>query len=398
TSGSPDSGVSRRLSRMLATNPSRNHMAAIMACTVSYDVQSEISLNQACLRDLRTTNPHYDKDHNEEFQQWQNNQSNCLLWIRGDPGKGKTMLLCGIIDELTRSFGDFANISFFFCQATDARINNAIAVLRGLIYSLVKKHPSLLSHVKSQYDHAGKALFEDINVWNALSRIFTDILKDATLLSTYLIIDALDECTIGLSPFLDLIAQVSFAYSQRKWIVSSRNWPDIEYDETRHTIRRHLLSNSISRRHAVRKLEAFPPGLNALYGWMIDQVCNSKDAESCKRILAVMSIVYRPIAFDELASLVELPDDLSSDSEALLEIIAICVKFLGFPIKKVILLSSNPLVAAQYVCVHWVDYLHYSGCYKKKDLDIDERGCVGDFLQTRFLHWLEALSILRSIL
>ncbi|CAG8253828.1 unnamed protein product [Penicillium salamii] len=349
---------------MLATNPSRNHIAAIMACTVSYDgsntgiqvgqnnghitnqfLQSETSLNQACLRDLRTTNPHHDKDRiqntnggllkdsyrwildNEEFQQWQNNQSNCLLWIRGDPGKGKTMLLCGIIDELTRLFGDSANISFFFCQATDARINNATAVLRGLIYSLVKKYPSLLSHVKSQYDHAGKALFEDINVWNALSRIFTDILKDATLLSTYLIIDALDECTIGLSPLLDLIAQVSFAYPQRKWIVSSRNWPDIEErldstntasislelneasvseavskfiqhkvqylakkkkysDETRDTICCYLLSNSqgtflwvalvcqdldrTSWRHAIRKLEAFPPGLNALYGRIID--------------------------------------------------------------------------------------------------------------------------------
>ncbi|CAG7971058.1 unnamed protein product [Penicillium salamii] len=424
------------------------------------------------------------------------------------------MLFCGIIDELTRLFGDSANISFFFCQVTDARINNATAVLRGLIYSLVKKHPSLLSYVKSQYDHAGKALFEDINAWNALSRIFTDILKDATLLSTYLIIDALDECTIGLSPLLDLIAQVSSAYPQRKWIVSSRNWPDIEEcldstniapislelneasvseavskfiqhkvhylakvkkysDETRYTIRRHLLSNSqgtflwvalvcqdldrISRRHAVRKLEAFPPGLNALYDRMIDQVCNSEDAESCKRILAVMSIVYRPIAFDELASLVELPDDLFSDSEALSEIIVICgsflivredtiifvyqsakefllretqtgvlpggieaehhtlfsrslkamsktlrrdifqVKFLGFPIEKVISPSPNPLAAAQYACVHWVDYFHHSGCHKKKDLDIDERGCVGDFLQTRFLHWLEALSILGSI-
>ncbi|KAI3195129.1 hypothetical protein DTO013E5_10216 [Penicillium roqueforti] len=393
-----------------------------MACTVSYDgsntgiqvgqnnghiitqfLQSETSLNQACLRDLRTTNPHHDKDRientnggllkdsycwildNEEFQQWQNNQSNCLLWIRGDPGKGKTMLLCGIIDELTRLFGDTANISFFFCQATDARINNATAVLRGLIYSLVKKHPSLLSHVKSQYDHAGKALFEDINAWNALSRIFTDILKDATLLSTYLIIDAVDECTTGLSSLLDLIAQASSTYPQRKWIVSSRNWPDIEErldstntapislelneasvseavskfirhkvyylakvkkysDETRDTICRHLLSNSqgtflwvalvcqdldrISRWHALKKLKAFPPGLNALYDRMIDQVHNSEDAESCKRILAVMSIVYRPIAFDELVSLVELPDDLSSDSEALSEIIAICGSFL----------------------------------------------------------------------
>ncbi|OQE07888.1 hypothetical protein PENFLA_c154G04290 [Penicillium flavigenum] len=365
-------------------------------------LQSE-SLNQACLRDLRTTDPHHDKDRiqntnggllkdsycwvldNEEFQRWRDNQDNCLLWIRGDPGKGKTMLLCGIIDELTRSFGDTANISFFFCQATDVRINKATAVLRGLIYSLVKKQPFLLSYVKSQYDHAGKALFEDINAWNALSRIFTDILKDATLPSTYLIIDALDECTTGLPSLLDLITQVSSTYPQIKWIVSSRNWPDIEErldtthtapislelneasvsgavskffqhrvhglakikkysDETRDTICRHLSSNSqgtflwvalvcqdldrTSRRHALKKLEAFPPGLNALYGRMIDQVRNSEDAESCKRILAIMSIVYRPIAFDELVSLVELPDDLSSDSEALSEIIAICGSFL----------------------------------------------------------------------
>ncbi|CAG8397254.1 unnamed protein product [Penicillium salamii] len=498
---------------------------------VTAQVQSK-ALNQACLRDLRTTDPHHDKGRiqntnggllkdsycwvldNEEFQQWRDNQNNRLLWIRGDPGKGKTMLLCGIIDELTRTFGDTANVSFFFCQATDVRINNATAVLRGLIYSLVEKQPSLLSHVQSQYDKAGKALFEDINAWNALLGIFTDILKDPTLQSTYLIIDALDECATGLPTLLDLITQVSPAYPQIKWIVSSRNWPDIEErldttqtapislelneasvseavskfiqhkvhylakfkkysDETRDTICRHLSSNSqgtflwvalvcqdldrISRRHALKKLEAFPPGLDALYGRMIDQVRNSEDAEPCKRILAVMSIVYRPIAFDELASLVELPDDLSDDSEALSEIIAICgsfltvredtiifvhqsakefllretqhgvfpggieaehhtifsrslqamfktlqrdifqIKFPGFSIEKVIPPSPNPLAAAQYACVYWVDHLHHSGCHKKKGIDVNERGCVGDFLQKKYLHWLEALSILGSI-
>jgi hypothetical protein len=489
-------------------------------------------LEQACLRDLRTTDPHHDKDRiqntnggllkdsycwildNEEFRQWQDNQSSCLLWIRGDPGKGKTMLLCGITDELTRSIGDTANISFFFCQATDVRINNATAVLRGLIYSLVKKQPSLLSHVKSHYDNAGKALFEDINAWNALSRIFTEILKDSTLQSTYLIIDALDECTTGLPSLLDLVAQVSPAYSQVKWIVSSRNWPEIEErlnttettpislelnkasvseavsrfiqhkvhylakvkkysDETRDTICRHLSSNSqgtflwvalvcqdldrTSRRHALKKLETFPPGLNALYSRMIDQVRNSEDAELCKRILAVMSVVYRPIAFDELASLVEIPDDLSDDCEALAEIIAVCgsflavqeeniifvhqsakefllkerqngvfskdkefehrrifsrslqamfktlrrdifqLKFPGFPIEKVIPPSPNPLTAVRYASVYWVDHLHHSGCHKDNDLSVDERGYVDDFLQKIYLHWLEALSILGSL-
>jgi hypothetical protein len=42
------------------------------------------------------------------------------------------------------------------------------------------------------------------------------------------VIDALDECTADLPSLLDFITQVLSAYPQTKWIVSSRNWPDIE--------------------------------------------------------------------------------------------------------------------------------------------------------------------------
>ena len=47
---------------------------------------------------------------NADSQQWRDEHR--LLWIKGDPGKGKTMLLCGIIDGLTRSNAD-AGLSFF---------------------------------------------------------------------------------------------------------------------------------------------------------------------------------------------------------------------------------------------------------------------------------------------
>ncbi|OKO97611.1 Vegetative incompatibility protein HET-E-1 [Penicillium subrubescens] len=376
--GGPNSG--------LQIGENRGHITAQF-------VQPEASLNQACLRDLRTTSPHDDKDRieqtnggllidsyrwildNEQFRQWQDNQSSRLLWIKGDPGKGKTMLLCGIIDELTRVIG-----------ATDVRLNNATAVLRGLIYSLVQKQPSLLSHVRSQYDQAGKTLFEDVNAWNALSKVFNNIMNDQTLQNTYLVIDALDECTTDLPLLLDLVVQESSTHSHVKWIVSSRNWPGIQErldtatetapislelnetsvsnavrqfirykvyqlaevkkykDEIRDAVYRHLSLHSqgtflwvalvcqdlnrTSRRHVLKKLKEFPPGLDALYGRMIDQVRTSEDAEACKRILAVMSIAYRPITLAELTALVEIPDGLSDDDEALLEIIAICGSFL----------------------------------------------------------------------
>ncbi|KAF1938340.1 hypothetical protein EJ02DRAFT_354742, partial [Clathrospora elynae] len=66
-----------------------------------------------------------------------------LLWVKGDPGKGKTMLLCGIINKLHSSLPRTGLLSYFFCQATDSRINSATAVLRGLLYMLVKQQPSL---------------------------------------------------------------------------------------------------------------------------------------------------------------------------------------------------------------------------------------------------------------
>ena len=35
-------------------------------------------------------------------------------------------------------------LSYFFCQATDSRINNATAVLRGLLYLLVDLAPNVM--------------------------------------------------------------------------------------------------------------------------------------------------------------------------------------------------------------------------------------------------------------
>ncbi|UKZ78695.1 Vegetative incompatibility protein HET-E-1 [Trichoderma virens FT-333] len=196
-----------------------------------------------CLADLRITDPRDDKTRIEEtkgnllrdsycwildhadFQMWRKDPQCRLLWIKGDPGKGKTMLLCGIIDELEELKA--YHLSYFFCQATEARLRSATAVLRGLIYSLIVQQPSLISHVRDKYDHAGKQLFEDSNAWTALSKILKAILDDPDLKDAVFIIDALDECTEELPRLLTLIREIS-SFSTAKWIVSSRNWPNIE--------------------------------------------------------------------------------------------------------------------------------------------------------------------------
>ncbi|KAK6531683.1 hypothetical protein TWF694_002859 [Orbilia ellipsospora] len=369
----------------------------------------DLEKDSRCLNDLRVTDPRHDKQRiesvkgglladaytwvlsNTTFKQWHSNEDDedddrsRLLWVKGDPGKGKTMLLCGIIDELKKSTsaGNFKynNVAFFFCQATDERLNNAAAVLRGLIFLLVNEQPALLSHVRKRYDIAGEKLFQDNNAWFALAETFTDLIQDPGLKSTCLVIDALDECTIDLPKLLDLIVQSlsRTSNSRLRWIVSSRNWPNIENvlntatqsinlslelnaesisaavaiyinskidklgynSKLRDIVHQYLSSNAqntflwvalvcqelenVPKLRVKQKLHEFPPGLDTLYRRMLDQIHNHDD---CKSIVAFMLVVRRPITLEELAILVDFPDIELDDLESLREIVELCGSFL----------------------------------------------------------------------
>ncbi|KAM6516651.1 hypothetical protein FALCPG4_014829 [Fusarium falciforme] len=387
---------------------------AIHALTADGDARIHVGNNiygteDHCLADLRSTDPRDDKKrieqtkggllegsyrwilNNDDFQQWRNDEQSRLLWIKGDPGKGKTMLLCGIIDELSPSTKlkdpkAPALLSYFFCQGTDSRINAATAVLRGLIYLLVGQQPSLIRHVREKYDHGGKDLFADVNAWWALSEIFANILQDPNLNSTCLIIDALDECVTDLPQLLDLIVKKSSESPRVKWIVSSRNWPNIEEQletagqkvrlclelneksisnavsiyimhkvdqlarlkdyspKTRDAVQHHLSSNAndtflwvalacqglekIPRWNTLAKLEAFPPGLDSLYQRMMVQIRSSDSSDLYIGILALLTTVYRPITLHELTSFVDILEEISDDLDSLAEIIGLCGSFL----------------------------------------------------------------------
>jgi hypothetical protein len=487
-----------------------------------------------CIQDLRLTDPRDDKERIEatkgglleeayrwvietsHFQQWRTSQHDRLMWIKGDPGTGKTMLLCGIANELQKSAKPVI-LSYFFCQATDSRINNARAVIRGLIYLLVDQQPSLALHVQTIYDKAGRALFEDVNSWVAITKILSSILQDPNLDDTYLLVDALDECIVDLPRLLDFIAQSSSISTRVKWVVSSRNWPEIEKkldaatqkqklclelnvdsisaavvtfiqtkvselatrnkytSQTRDTVQQHLSLNAdgtflwvalvcqelsnLSGWKAVKKLKAFPPGLDTLYQQMLDQIIKSEDSELCISVLAIVSTVYRPITIDELVTLVELPDGVDSEhEEAVIEVVGYCRSFLtlrertiyfvhqsakefllqektsqelfpagvkevhykifwrslqmmsqilrpdiyslhivGISIDQVQPPDPDPLATIRYSCLYWVNHLLDYNVKKESSNDLKDSGLVHSFLRENFLYWLEALSLMKSV-
>lgn len=120
-------------------------------------------------------------------------------------------------------------LSYFICQGTDSRLNNASEILRGLIYLLVIQQPSLLRHLRQQYDQTGDELFERPDLFYALLGVFQSMLQDPNFPGACFIVDAIDECSVEMLPFLNLVRDtVTTQFSQVKWIISSRNRDDIE--------------------------------------------------------------------------------------------------------------------------------------------------------------------------
>jgi hypothetical protein len=204
-----------------------------------------------CLQNLRLVNPlddmsriEYDKenlvddvykwiledDEYRGFTNWSDPTfpKRRLLWIKGDAGTGKTMLMIGIIRELSNQIAVLSpNLSYFFCQSkgkTDPPLNSVTAALRSLTWMLHIQQPSLISHLEKDYNDNVEGLFTDMNAQQAMLRIFKKMLEDAEPMC--FMVDALDECDEGLKAFIDLISTSLSLSTNVRWPVSSRR--DVE--------------------------------------------------------------------------------------------------------------------------------------------------------------------------
>jgi hypothetical protein len=379
----------------------------------------EIRKLKECLRDLRSGDSRHDKKRIEDtkgglladsyhwvldntaYQQWRQDPHSRLLWVKGDPGKGKTMLLCGLVNELQSVTPRTELLSYFFCQATDSRINSATSVIRGLLYMLVDEQPSLISHVRRKYDYAGKALFEDANAWVALSEIFTSMMQDKGLKTTYLVVDALDECVMDLPKLLDLIVRTSTFSSRVKWLLSSRNENHIEEklksigDGVKLSLELKQNAEQVARavdayidqklsclrslgeadlRKQVRDelhrkangtflwvalvmqelekpeswdplavVEEAPAGLQQLYDRMMGQIqrLSARNVDICQSLLCTTAVAYRPLYLAEMGSLCRSTGRATMVAETVRKIVAMCGSFLTVRDEQVYLVHQS---------------------------------------------------------
>jgi WD40 repeat protein len=167
------------------------------------------------------------------FKKWRDDQDTSLLWLKGTPGKGKTMMCVGIIDELALRLRDASaqpKPVFFFCQNQYSNLNNPVSVLKGLLWLMVEQQPFLIEHLAQRIASKGQEVFEGPNSLYELWSLFEDILESPSEGVVYILVDALDECDQGrLDVLLKGILKTLDRQPQKvKWLLTSRPSPEIE--------------------------------------------------------------------------------------------------------------------------------------------------------------------------
>ena len=421
----------------------RTHDSVATQLRLVEDIHSKVSTgnyldSRECLRALFITDPLVDrkeienrKDNlmedscewilsNQSFREAMDSPQTELLWIHGEPGKGKTMIAMFLVDTISARISNTRQeiVSYFFCDNTTDKRNTALNALRSVLHQILKQ--STKNVLLEDFENQGLQMFLSVEaVWMSLMRV----LQASNLRTVHIVIDGLDECDRhSLDSFLGLIRTYAEENSKGncivKWVFTSRNevairehlnlcWEvdleansaqvakavdafiDLKVDELAvrknynpglkewviETLRekaegtflwvalacselRKRTVSSINTRLVLGKL---PPGLSRLYARILDQV-TSNDIEEmvdiAVEILRSVTVAIRPMSFGDLAVMAGLPDDARMSNTTAREYAELCGSFLTFREDHVFLVHQS---AKDYLLRHQEEQLYPHG-------------------------------------
>lgn len=154
------------------------------------------------------------------YQQWHSGE-NGLLWIKGIPGSGKSVMTASIIDQLRKE--EVPVIYFFFRQIIDAN-HKPIAALRDWLCQILNYNPPLQVKLKEYIDN--RRSIESLSpgdLWKDLKPALDSSPK------VYCVTDALDEMDNGNDGFLHSLVELGqWRPSNIKVLITSRPVASLE--------------------------------------------------------------------------------------------------------------------------------------------------------------------------
>ncbi|KAH6893443.1 ankyrin repeat-containing domain protein [Thelonectria olida] len=155
-----------------------------------------------------------------------------ILWLRGYPGLGKSVLARYLVEELhpkteTSPPRDTSMVAFFFCSYRDEKAKTDKSLVCSLIHQLVHSDSRLSEAISQKFIVIDRSVTGSMrNLWDILLDVI-DAIEDKTL---YIVIDALDELTPSLwgTFFTELLAMLTKTTTIVKVVITSRAEPEIE--------------------------------------------------------------------------------------------------------------------------------------------------------------------------
>jgi hypothetical protein len=155
-----------------------------------------------------------------QYKSWKTRKAS-FTWLHGSVGSGKTVLSAGIIEDLR----DFCNedttrsLAFFFFDFHDPRKQEPIYMVKSLISQLSGSFSNLPGPMQFLYAICGNGK------WPASDQQLLRALRDslALLTSSFIVLDALDECDVTDKLFDVLEEMQSWRESSLHVLLTSRD-------------------------------------------------------------------------------------------------------------------------------------------------------------------------------
>ena len=276
-------------------------------------------------------------------------QRHGLLWVKGTPGAGKSMVMKGAVKTIEREQGKRLVLASFFFHGRGQLIQkNPFGLFRSILHQIAQQVPEILIDLTTKYTKRSEVEGPFGKKWTwhegELRQFFKDYVANAG--RTYS--DALDECgeevAVGLVNFFEqLRALLSICFSCRHYpliavesslqiCVENENRDDITA-YVKHSIQNHIsdIKNArILRDEIVTKasgnfqwvtlvvpevlkvfrkgrslpsmqasIHKLPSALDEMYGRLLDDI-DSEDVEQALHLLQWICFSFEPLSLEEL--------------------------------------------------------------------------------------------------
>ncbi|KAH7181907.1 ankyrin repeat-containing domain protein [Fusarium sp. MPI-SDFR-AT-0072] len=157
----------------------------------------------------------------DNYLKWYESQEDGLLWIKGVPGSGKSVVAASMIHKLSQE--EIPVLYFFFRQIVDAN-HRPINLLRDWLDQILVYCPPLQASLKAYVDECRD--LDSISIDELWRHLRTAL---ASIPRIYCVADALDEMDHGNSEFINQLAELGdWKPSSVKVLLTSRPTSSVE--------------------------------------------------------------------------------------------------------------------------------------------------------------------------